>query len=537
MSFETATNTQAQRKNPLSTFAPFFRRQQTQAAATWMLLGIAASLFALVIGESVQPLTRIIGWGGVFGFAWVGVMTVYPWLSGDVYLSRVWRPAALLIVVAIPMASSLVHPHWGGLIGDWGGRIVLTILTVVMPLDWAYMLALSGMALVITSLVVLAQLPAVRLMAWCIGMWQAWMHEGQVEPSVTSARRRESAPVAPIAKAEPVQTALTAILANYGVSGAIEKEVIRGHVVDRHMMQLPIGTKTAALPLSDIARDMQVKAVSLDSNVGGGCIGLDVPAKVRKTVSLTNLLASPEWSKRNGSLPCCPAIDVYGNPVVFDIADLPHIIIAGTTGSGKSVFMNAMLLSLMASGEDFRLIIADGKGEDFAPHYARSSRLMQDMADDSGDIPAIATDSETIKRQVLWITAEMDNRFATGEKPYPIIFVTDELADIVMQDGKDKAITKAIARISQKARSAKISMMLATQYPVTKVIDPIIAVNTPSRAGLLVDKDHQSRVVIGENGCENLLGKGDCLLKLAGKGITRVHGAMITDTDFKQFMQ
>ncbi len=537
MSFETATNTPAQRKSVLSTLAPFFRRQQTQAAATWLLLGIAASLFAVAIGVSVQPLTRMIGWGGVFGFAWVGVMTIYPWLSGDVYLSRVYKPAVLLIVVAIPVAASLVHGGSGGMIGNWIGRIVLTVLTVVMPLDWALMLALSGMALVITSLVVLAQLPVVRLMAWCIGMYQAWMYEGQVEPSVTSSRSREGAAVIPVSKVEPKQTALTAILEKHGIAGATENGIINGHVVSRHIIQLPMGTKTSSLPLADIARDMRVKAVSLDQNIGSGCIGLDVPAKTRKPVIFADLLKSKEWANRTGTLPACPAIDVAGNPVVIDVAKLPHLVVAGTTGSGKSVFMNAIILSLMASGEDFRLIVADGKGEDFAPYYCNSGLLMQGMSDNEGDIPAIATDAETIKRQVLWLTAEMDRRFSEKDKPYPILFVTDELADIIMQDGKDKAITKALARIAQKARSAMIHMILATQYPTSKVIDPIIAANTPSRAGLLVDKDHQSRVVIGENGCESLLGMGDCLLKLAGKGITRVHGANITETEINEYMQ
>ena len=542
MSFETATSAPATRKNPLSTLAPFFRRQQVQASATWVLLGIAASLFAVAIGVSVQPLTRLIGWGGVFGFAWVGVMTVYPWLSGDVYLSRVWRHAALLIVVAIPVASSLVHPHCGGLVGDWGGRIVLTILTVVMPLDWAYMLSLSGMALVITSLVVLAQLPVVRLMSWCIGICMAWMHEVRVEPSVTSARRREPAPVAPVAKVEPVQTALTAILANYGVSGAAEKEVIRGHVVDRHMMQLPIGTKTAALPLSDIARDMQVKAVSLDSNVGGWCIGLDVPAEVRKTVDLASLLESPEWTKRKGALPCCPAIDVAGNAFVFDLASTPHLGISGTTGAGKSVYGNAVILSLMASGANFGLMIADGKGK-FCQPYRQSGLLVQaeqiQWVDDGKEITvepcsAIETEVGGMRKQLEWLVAEMDRRYRDDDFGAPIVWVTDELADIVMR-GKDLILM--IARIAQKGRECGIHMILMTQYPTKKVLDPIIVANVPSMAGLMTDSKTESFVAIGRSGCESLLGHGDCLLKLAGKGITRVHGAMITDADFKQFMK
>lgn len=526
MSFETATASQPRRQSVAASIAPLMRRQDVQQAATWLLLGIACALFTIVLGELAQPLVRLFGWGGLSGIVTIGVMTVYPWLSGDLYLSRVYRPALALAFVAVPTAASLIYAPAGGLVGGFVGRAILTILTVVMPLDWAYMAALSGMSLALAALVVLAQLPVVRLMAWCIAMWQAWVHEAQTEPSVTSTRKKQAAPSATAVPPAPKQTALTAVLETYGIAGAVERNTLQGHVVDRHIIQLPVGTKTAALPLADIARDMQVKAVSIDSNVGGGCIGLDVPAKKRRPVVLADLLKSPAWQNRKGVLPVCPALDVAGEPVVFDLADLPHMIIAGTTGAGKSVFVNAMLLSLMDSGVDFRLMVADGKGEDFAPYYSGSGLLL-----------SCETDTDAIQQQVLWLTTEMDRRFSEKDKPYPIVFVVDELADIIMQDGKDKAITKAIARLAQKARSAGITMLLATQYPIAKVIDPIIAANVPSRAGLMVDKSHQSNVVIGEAGCENLLGKGDCLLKLAGRGITRVHGAMITETEINQYMR
>jgi S-DNA-T family DNA segregation ATPase FtsK/SpoIIIE len=537
MSFETATTAPVQRKSALSALAPFFRRKQVQEAATWGLLGVGASLLSISVGIALEPLTHAIGWAGVSALATVGTFTTYQWMSGDIVISRVIKPSGALVFVAVPVAASLVYGGAGGVIGNFIGALALTGFSTVMPLDWAIMTALTASAVAVSSLVVLAQLPVVRLMAWGIGMYQAWMYERQVEPSVTSSRSRESSAVAPTAKVELKQTALTAILEKHGIAGATENGIINGHVVSRHIIQLPMGTKTSSLPLADIARDMRVKAVSLDQNIGGGCIGLDVPAKTRKPVVFADLLKSKEWANRTGTLPACPAIDVAGNPVVIDIAKLPHLIVAGTTGSGKSVFVNACILSLMDSGEDFRLIIADGKGEDFAPHYCNSGLLMQGMSDDDGDIPAIATDAETIKRQVLWLTAEMDRRFSEQDKPYPILFVTDELADIIMQDGKDKAITKALARIAQKARSAMIHMILATQYPTSKVIDPILAANTPSRAGLLVDKDHQSRVVIGENGCETLLGMGDCLLKIAGHGITRVHGALITDDIINEYLK
>lgn len=331
---------------------------------------------------------------------------------------------------------------------------------------------------------------------------------------------------------------MTDLLANYGTPDAKPAGIQAGPVLTRHLMQLPTGTRLGKLPTEDMARDLGVSSVQVATNAGRGLIGLDIPRPDRQYPKLPDLLASPEWQQRSPDmlLPCCPAVDQFGHTLVFDLASTPHLIVAGTTGSGKSVAANAILLSLMASGTDFRLMIADGKGEDFADRYQQSRHLINpaDLPKDAEAPPAaVAKEIPAMRDQVLWLTQEMDRRLATGDKPFPIIFVCDELADIVMQDDKDKTITKALARIAQKARSAKIHMILITQYPTADVVHPLIAANTPSRLGLLVDKYHQSRVVIGDNGCEDLLGKGDALLKIAGQGTRRIHAADVKDVDFK----
>lgn len=328
-----------------------------------------------------------------------------------------------------------------------------------------------------------------------------------------------------------VSNEITDVLADYGLHDARHAGQKNGHVLTRHYISLPRGTKLGKLPDDDIARDLGVPSITVSSNAGRGLIAVDVPREDRQAVNFETCFNSPEWTNRTGVLPCMAGVDVIGNPVVFDLQSAPHLIVAGTTGQGKSVWVNALILSLMQSGADFRLMVGDGKGEDFAPFYGRSTRLLNDDG-----VNAIATEVEDIKAQVIWLAEEMDNRFKTGSKPYPIVFVVDELADIVMQDDKNQTIVKTLSRIAQKGRSAKIHMVLATQYPSADILPPVLRANIPSRAGLTVSKDYESKVVLGEVGCEKLLSKGDCLLKLVGTQPQRMHGAMIEEADIQRFM-
>ena len=176
-------------------------------------------------------------------------------------------------------------------------------------------------------------------------------------------------------------------------------------------------------------------------------------------------------------------------------------------------------------------MIGDGKGEDLAPFYGNSKRLL--VAD---DVTAIETEVEGIAHQVKWLADEMDRRFKEADKPFSIVLVIDELADLVMQDDKEQTIVKSLARIAQKGRSAKIHLVIGTQYPSADILPPLLRANIPSRAGLTVSKDYESKVVLGETGCEKLLSKGDCLLKLIGTQPQRMHGAMVEEADIQRFM-
>lgn len=320
-------------------------------------------------------------------------------------------------------------------------------------------------------------------------------------------------------------------LASYGLPDARLYDSLHGHVLTRHLVSIPRGTTLGKLPGDDIARDLGVPAVTIGTNAGRGLISVDVPREDRQTVIFSALLDSPQWAARSGKLPVMPAVDVIGNPVIFDLESAPHLLVGGTTGQGKSVFMNALILSLMQSGADWRLMIGDGKNEDLAPYYGNSKYLLA-----ADDVTAIETEVAGIAHQVKWLAAEMDNRFKTGLKPFPIVLVIDELADLVMLDDKDQTIVKSLSRIAQKGRSARIHLVIGTQYPSSTVLPDLLRMNIPSRAGLTTAKDYESKVVLGETGCEKLLGKGDCLLKLIGRGVDRIHGAKITEDDLKRFI-
>ena len=346
-----------------------------------------------------------------------------------------------------------------------------------------------------------------------------------------------------------VNTEITAVLANYGLADAKHYKSLSGPVLTRHLISLPNGTKLGKLPTSDIARDLGVPVVSIEANAGRGLIGVDVPRPDRQLVPFAPLLESAEWKNRDPSwrLPFCPGVDQFGNPVVANLSKTPHLVVAGTTDSGKSVFVNAIILSMMESGADVRFLIADGKGVDFAKPYAKSRCLLTDTVDITSFVgekeviipapTAIETEVDGIRHQVRWLAAEMDRRYKDADYPFDIVFVCDELADITLQDDKEKTVTTTLARLAQKGRGARIHLIMITQYPTSEVLHQLVAANTPSRAGLMVRKEHESRVIIGDGGCEELLGFGDCIIALAGQKPRRVHGANITEIELKEYMK
>lgn len=344
--------------------------------------------------------------------------------------------------------------------------------------------------------------------------------------------------VQPIPKAQKknrhITNFVTETLSDYGLDNVFLEEEIPGSVVTRHLIRVPKGRQIKKLPDADIARDLGVESISINTNAGRSLISVDVPNKKRQDIVFDELLETDEWKQacKTMKLPAMPGVDVTGKPFIFDIAKTPHLIIGGTTGAGKSVYANAILLSAIASGKPFKLIISDGKGEDFAPYYHKCEKLLKNET-----IKGIATEVEDMVHQVQWLEMEMDRRFSgESDKSIPIIYMSDEQADIALQD-KDGSIDKSLTRVSQKGRSASMHNIICTQSPNADVLSKTLRANIPSRIGMTTGKGKESEIILDEWGAEKLLGMGDSLVKLTGSGkLTRVHGALITDRHLKTFI-
>lgn len=341
-------------------------------------------------------------------------------------------------------------------------------------------------------------------------------------------------------------------LAEYGLAGASIVSVSEGSVLDRYIVKLPPGTSKKDIPDDDdIAMALGVKAVTISPANQRMCKEFDVPRRDRMSVDFDALLASGEWQAAKSSnmrLPVCPAVTVDGKPWVIDLADGVHYFIAGTTGAGKSVFANAIMLSLMDSGRDFTLMVADGKNRlgDFYPHYVKSSNLLnsyRDMVEGEPECVGAAIEPEDMASQFEWLVWKMEQRFSgADESSTPIIYLMDEMKDVVdmlsASDDKNalKAFTRNVGRLAQKARSVKITILFCTQSPNSEWLPQTLRAVIPSAIGLAVASGAQSRVCIGEVGCEKLLGKGDAIAKINGS-TTRIHGAMVTETHLKEIIK
>ncbi len=369
---------------------------------------------------------------------------------------------------------------------------------------------------------------------------------------------------------------LEGVLDDFGVRGEIVK-VRPGPVVTLYELEPAPGTKTSrVIGLSDdIARSMS--AVSVRSAVirGRNVIGIELPNSKRETVYLRELLSSEAYEKASGKLPMVLGKDIGGNPVIADLARMPHLLIAGTTGSGKSVGLNAMILSLL-----YRLTPDEGKLIMIDPKMLELSVY--------DDIPHLLTPVVTEPKKAVvalkWTVREMERRYSNmaklgvrniegynkrvkeaadkGEEltrtvqtgfdaetgkpimeeqpldltPLPyIVVVVDEMADLMLVAGKD--IEAAIQRLAQMARAAGIHLIMATQRPSVDVVTGTIKANFPTRISFQVTSKVDSRTILGEQGAEQLLGQGDMLYMAGGGRITRVHGPLVHDDEVEAVAQ
>ncbi len=365
------------------------------------------------------------------------------------------------------------------------------------------------------------------------------------------------------------------VLDDFGVQGEI-KDVRPGPVVTLYELEPARGVKSARVIglADDIARSMSAISARVAVVPGRNAIGIELPNMDRQTVFLRELLASRDYEGTKARLPVVLGKDIGGAPVVADLASMPHLLVAGTTGSGKSVGINTMILSLLYrhSPESLRFIMVDPK--------------MLELSIYDG-IPHLLTPVVTEPKKAVvalkWAVREMEERYrnmsklgvrnlaafnkrieeakATGERltrevqtgfdketgqpvmeeqefdfqPLPfLVIVIDEMADLMLVAGKDVEAT--VQRLAQMARAAGIHVVMATQRPSVDVITGTIKANFPTRISFQVTSKIDSRTILGEQGAEQLLGMGDMLFMAGGGRIQRVHGAFVSDKEVEDIV-
>jgi S-DNA-T family DNA segregation ATPase FtsK/SpoIIIE len=365
---------------------------------------------------------------------------------------------------------------------------------------------------------------------------------------------------------------LESVLEDFHVRGDIV-EVRPGPVVTMYELEPASGIKASRVIqlADDIARNMSALSARVAIIPGRNVIGIELPNPKREAVSLSELIGSQAFEDQNMSLPLILGKNIAGDPVIADLAPMPHLLVAGTTGSGKSVGLNCMILSLLYryDPDQCKLIMIDPK------------MLELSMYDDIPHLLApVVTEPGKAIRALKWTVEQMEERYRmmanlgvralpsfnakvreakakgarlgrrvqtgydadTGQPIYEteqldydvlpqIVVVVDELADLMMTAGKE--VEFLIQRLAQKARAAGIHLIMATQRPSVDVITGVIKANLPTRISFQVTSKIDSRTILGEQGAEQLLGKGDMLYMPGGKQIIRVHGPFVSDEEVR----
>jgi DNA segregation ATPase FtsK/SpoIIIE, S-DNA-T family len=370
--------------------------------------------------------------------------------------------------------------------------------------------------------------------------------------------------------------ALESVLGDFGVRG----EIINarpGPVVTLYELEPAPGIKSSRVVglADDIARSMSALSARVAVVPGRNVIGIELPNPVREKVYLREMLASDDYQETNAKLPLCLGKTIGGEPVIVDLSRMPHLLIAGTTGSGKSVAINTMILSLLyrLRPEQCRLIMIDPKMLELSVYDGIPHLLAP-----------VVTDPKKAVVALKWAVREMEERYKkmsklgvrnidgynarvtdagskgemlrrtvhtgydkdTGEaiyeeeqlelEPLPhIVVIADEMADLMMVAGKD--IEGAVQRLAQMARAAGLHVILATQRPSVDVITGTIKANFPTRISFQVTSKIDSRTILGEQGAEQLLGQGDMLYMAGGGRISRVHGPFVSDEEVEKIVR
>jgi len=333
-------------------------------------------------------------------------------------------------------------------------------------------------------------------------------------------------------------------LAEFGIEAEV-KNVNIGPIITQYELEPAKGIKVSRFTslADDLALAIKAKSIRVQAPIPGrGLIGIEIPNLARDMIYLKDLLLSEQMRQTTSKLAFGLGKDIAGKPIVADLAKMPHLLIAGATGSGKSVCINTIIMSLImrTKPDDLRLILIDPKRVELASYNELPHLIGQ-----------VVTDADTALETFIWAVREMERRYEIlqeakvrdiigynekfGEdedlEPLPyIIIIVDEFADLIMTSGKD--IEMPITRLAQMSRAVGMHLILATQRPSIKVITGIIKANFPARIAFQVSSRVDSRVILDMIGAERLLGNGDMLFLPPGKALPeRIHGAFVSDAE------
>ena len=333
---------------------------------------------------------------------------------------------------------------------------------------------------------------------------------------------------------------LEKILLDFGVNGDIKK-VSHGPVVTLNEFEPAAGVKVSKIiNLSDdIARNTSSESARIATIPGRSTIGIELPNSTRENVYLSEILSNSDFTKKDIRLPIALGKNISGIPIVGDLASMPHLLIAGTTGSGKSVCINTIILSLLYrhTPDKCKFILIDPKMLELSTYEGIPHLLCP-----------VITEAKKAASVLGWVVKEMENRYRLMTKegvrnidsynakhalPMPyIVVVVDEMSDLMLVAGKE--IENYIQKLSQMARAAGIHIIMATQRPSVDVITGTIKANFPTRISFQVTSKIDSRTILGEQGAEQLLGKGDMLYMSSANRIIRIHAPFVSDNEIEK---
>ena len=324
---------------------------------------------------------------------------------------------------------------------------------------------------------------------------------------------------------------------DFGVQGKIKK-INHGPVVTLNEFEPAAGVKVSKIiNLSeDIARNTSSESARISTIPGSNTVGIEIPNEIRENVYLSEIISNTNFSRKDNKLPISLGKSISGVPIVGDLSTMPHLLIAGTTGSGKSVCINTIILSLIFKHNPDRckFILIDPKMLELSTYEGIPHLLCP-----------VITEPKKATSVLGWVVKEMENRYKLMTKegvrnidgynskhklPMPyIVVIVDEMSDLMHVAGKE--IESYIQKLSQMARASGIHIIMATQRPSVDVITGTIKANFPTRISFQVSSKIDSRTILGEQGAEQLLGKGDMLYMSSANRIVRIHAPFVSDQE------